>query len=1077
MNIYLWREAYLSLWRHTRKGNSCLFCMAVFACFIVVMFSGVTLSFVDNTSLVFMKQAESSVGKSDLRLSAFVDQTKITDAQKDAPFDFDVAARGGVSVYVTAHGECYEEMTNIGVSEKSAYYDTFSNTYGIKAFWTQNGGPCVTGSTVKAANSKLSHFNSKSIAENRMDGDWNFEPTKKGEVLIPKSLADRLNVGKGDKISVIINWSVTALKPADGWEVPSGYNNWEGRIKEDETHVYRDSHVDWMILGNVLHDDANVFMVIKDVYKPSDFEPKLTGVISGALLMEEEHFWDIYRENTHPEMWSERPGENPQWVPPETVVPNPASQYDMLLPESERLEIYAMGSVSQMIEKMNGLWEKFAYKIGFAQVTIDMKMLKELEILEWMALYLNLAIDIIMFILFVLCTMLVYNLLSIMLHGRAYEFAVRRMIGSNFSHLGVMMLMQILFIAVPAWVIGLGIAQLLMKWVTDSMSDSLEVDLGSGMLSGSAILVATGLGLLIPTIGGIKPMIAAAGANIVNTLNKARPKISLTKVSISRTQSFKPSPTPIAVGLGLFTFGFAVYYLIPLALLTSNLSLFFNIFLGVLAGLIVGLVVLSLNLEHSLSQLALRTLFFWEQKSVYQLCKKNLVAHRVRNRKAVIMYALSLGFIVFVYVFAMTNIESIKIQEERSTGVDLRIRFNDDTYLTDGEVYGADLFVKNHPEYFDSHAYTYRYVMSNGLDSNRYPSYMNVGRYFDRGNKIWGVSPFVDDVIYSEYMDVDKRRESVKGYNDPFVALYDRHAADSIVLPSYDQKLIHLEVGDKALHVEDVLNDKKTSEEWAEIPDVLQRYKYKEFIVPSAFLNAAPYFSGMTEFIPRAATSDRTMRTFKGKAIVSLPSIARLLGHNSARFTGLRDMPIDEMILKWKDGLTDSDKDNAIRDIKQEMWNQSKVIPAVEDIRDDTSDLESTESTLTFVFSVLAFVGLFLCFFGLLATIITTVRDSEREFAVLKAIGFSKFRLYRLVSHEAFIVVLVGSLLGVNIGTIVGLTFSQQQTLFTQLPVVFFFPFNIAIMVISTALVGAWLASFFALLHATHQPISSALKL
>eukprot|EP01029_Cantina_marsupialis_P030906 TRINITY_DN85_c0_g1_i3.p1 TRINITY_DN85_c0_g1~~TRINITY_DN85_c0_g1_i3.p1 ORF type:complete len:1077 (-),score=246.57 TRINITY_DN85_c0_g1_i3:381-3611(-) len=1076
MNIYLWREAYLSLWRHTRKGNSCLFCMAVFACFIVVMFSGVTLSFVDNTSLVFMKQAESSVGKSDLRLSAFVDQTKITDAQKDAPFDFDVAARGGVSVYVTAHGECYEEMTNIGVSEKSAYYDTFSNTYGIKAFWTQNGGPCVTGSTVKAANSKLSHFNSKSIAENRMDGDWNFEPTKKGEVLIPKSLADRLNVGKGDKISVIINWSVTALKPADGWEVPSGYNNWEGRIKEDETHVYRDSHVDWMILGNVLHDDANVFMVIKDVYKPSDFEPKLTGVISGALLMEEEHFWDIYRENTHPEMWSERPGENPQWVPPETVVPNPASQYDMLLPESERLEIYAMGSVSQMIEKMNGLWEKFAYKIGFAQVTIDMKMLKELEILEWMALYLNLAIDIIMFILFVLCTMLVYNLLSIMLHGRAYEFAVRRMIGSNFSHLGVMMLMQILFIAVPAWVIGLGIAQLLMKWVTDSMSDSLEVDLGSGMLSGSAILVATGLGLLIPTIGGIKPMIAAAGANIVNTLNKARPKISLTKVSITRTQSFKPDPAPIAIGLGLFIFGFAVYYLIPLALLTVDLILFFNIFLAVLAGLILGLVVLSLNLEHSLSQLALRTLFFWEQKSVYQLCKKNLVAHRVRNRKAVIMYALSLGFIVFVYVFAMTNIASVRISEERTEGVDYKINFVDDVFMIDDIVKEIDTFVRDRePSIFINHAYTYHYAMSNGLDSGRYPSYMNVGRYFDRGNKMYGVSPFINDVLYSEYIDIDDKAEALKGYDDPFLALYDRNAADSILLPSYDQKLIHLEVDKRSVHMEDVVNDVKIDEELADIPSAMQRYKYREMITPSGFLNAAPFFSGMTEFIPREATSDRTMATFKGKSIISLPSMARLMGHNSVRFTGLRDMPIKRMVLTWNEDLTDDQMDDVTRDLR--LLDLDYEYFSVDDFRSAQSDLGSTEATLTFVFSTLAFVGLFLCFFGLLATIITTVRDSEREFAVLKAIGFSKFRLYRLVSHEAFIVVLVGSLLGVNIGTIVGLTFSQQQTLFTQLPVVFFFPFTVASVVIASALFCAWLAAFFALFGATKQPIAATLKL
>lgn len=44
-------------------------------------------------------------------------------------------------------------------------------------------------------------------------------------------------------------------------------------------------------------------------------------------------------------------------------------------------------------------------------------------------------------------------------------------------------------------------------------------------------------------------------------------------------------------------FGFAIYYLIPLSLLSLNLSLFFNIFFLILLGMLFGLVVLALNME------------------------------------------------------------------------------------------------------------------------------------------------------------------------------------------------------------------------------------------------------------------------------------------------------------------------------------------------------------------------------------------------------------------------------------------------------------------------------------------------
>ncbi len=53
----------------------------------------------------------------------------------------------------------------------------------------------------------------------------------------------------------------------------------------------------------------------------------------------------------------------------------------------------------------------------------------------------------------------------------------------------------------------------------------------------------------------------------------------------------------IGVGTCLTVFGFLVYYLLPLALLSMNLQLFITIFFWILIGTFIGLVMMALNVE------------------------------------------------------------------------------------------------------------------------------------------------------------------------------------------------------------------------------------------------------------------------------------------------------------------------------------------------------------------------------------------------------------------------------------------------------------------------------------------------
>jgi hypothetical protein len=102
-----------------------------------------------------------------------------------------------------------------------------------------------------------------------------------------------------------------------------------------------------------------------------------------------------------------------------------------------------------------------------------------------------------------------------------------------------------------------------------------------------------------------------------------------------------------------------------LALVTSNISLLFNIFIILLLGMLFGLVMLSLNAQPLMERLLVRLYFaatggWLENKSIGLLVVKNLGAHRLRNRKTSIMYAMALGFIIFLTVAIRNELISIR---------------------------------------------------------------------------------------------------------------------------------------------------------------------------------------------------------------------------------------------------------------------------------------------------------------------------------------------------------------------------------------------------------------------------------
>ena len=76
----------------------------------------------------------------------------------------------------------------------------------------------------------------------------------------------------------------------------------------------------------------------------------------------------------------------------------------------------------------------------------------------------------------------------------------------------------------------------------------------------------------------------------------------------------------------------------------------------ILFGMILGLTLLASNLQGILEVVMVYLFFFWEQKAIKNLLRKNLAAHKPRNYLTTIIYALTLGCIIFLMVTASLQV-------------------------------------------------------------------------------------------------------------------------------------------------------------------------------------------------------------------------------------------------------------------------------------------------------------------------------------------------------------------------------------------------------------------------------------
>ena len=712
--------------------------------------------------------------------------------------------------------------------------------------------------------------------------------------------------------------------------------------------------------------------------------------------------------------------------------------------------------------------------VGAIWIDVTNPVMEELRVNQFTGLYLGMVMDILIAILLGLSSVLIYSLMMINVQSRQFELAVRRMLGATKPQIIALLVAQAMSFAVPSVVLGLPVAHFITKELFIEFAKLSGVDVASSgqVLSGSGIAYGLLLGLFIPVLGAIGPIRAALGMELREALDVTRSKTKIIEYTIeSETDRAKISPSILAVGGSLSVFGFLIYYLLPLALLSLNLRVFFAVFVALLLSLIIGLVLLASNCQVMTEKLVAGLfLGVWAKSVLRRLALKNLIAHRRRNWKTSIMYSLSLAFIIFIAVASQLEFQTLQYERMREAGSEIVVLAGDKNSDTSA-VAGLPYFT---PKQF-------RKVRALLLATNAsYPelgveriAWMSADAYVETSNvgttnrigasRVLCVSPSFFDVADPTFYNAGptwmRPTDGAVSSLDLVEQLYTARGAQGAVLPTaYLNRLDYPEFkqGVPVAPIALLRTDSSTQPFPTETTTRLK---------PIAYLNSAPAIR-MSPYFGRSNRGD----------MIVAP--ATFLAVSDGKFKSMEAIPISRILLRMKDGASPTAAQfKAIKEALVDFATAENIPLGVWGLADELEAFRQLLTIVDFFFVSITLVGLLLCFFSLVASMVSNITEQAQDIAIVRSMGLSKKDVIKVYVYEAFILVVASAVLGCGTGWSIAWTFSSQRSLFTQLPLAFYFPWPIVATVIGSAVVCAMLSAGIPSYRLVQKRITQLLRL
>jgi ABC-type antimicrobial peptide transport system permease subunit len=1057
-----WKQYFIYTMRDTSK-RKVSFCIGMASCFIVVWMVLLAMTVLDQVPLIFMRLAETQAGEFDLRIRAnpyisgeSLNYHTVTRALEDTNSTFQNSAPRIIfyDVAVTKLSSCnidgdLPNITNSNMDHKWdwMYYGNSTSTCGKHAteikrnheFENEDfneGKYCVSSLCSRAVvGSGVQFIAYDTLREQKMGFGrrWNLPALPPGEIYVTGGLAFTLGLKIGETVVVTL---------ANTLDVFIGAYRQMGMISN--TSNYDDDQR--LRFNNAL---IHVPFVVRDIVV--DYAGKIESRLSDGILADYSNLIQHIADYLPPQVF-DKPYHRPIM---KSVDMYQYAQYIYINHDTYvRISVYNKNDYGNVQAAVTNFATKVLFNIGYNQVNTEFPILNYMRETRFFALFLGLIISIIVTILTTLSIILIYSLLMISVESKQFEMGVLRMIGMTRSGLVQLILLQAFCYAFPAWIAGVLLGQVSYVGVSYILSRTLQLEEISRWITFSAFLIATAIGFIVPVISSILPIMTALGNVLTESLDTNRSRTKAVKYSIERASENDLSIVPVVLGLATTILGFCVYYFFPLSLLTFNITFLLYMFFGLILAMLFGLILLSLNVENVISMVLSILFFFWENVAIREIVVKNLIAHRERNRKTSIMFALSLGFIIFISVSVDLQLSTVRYDTIRRSGTRIHIRDSGNNLRDPALQAELEKFLNKHKDIIVSYSYMSVELRYNNGSSLPYIS--NFGAYKDGAQLVHAVSPNFLETCTNQFLKIKTLPDAPPStssplnkyhYSEPLdTQLYTLRGTSKMIIGGTYEELLGINPLSRFLYTISYKTER------------FPRYTYK-MLEPLAFLAASPVLS--YSVFPQVLNQD---------AMVSFPTYVRL---SNGTYATVRDVPIYRIFMRPRDGVSE----DQIQYVKTEL--QQIIGPRgarVYDVNDELRPLNIASQVMDFFFIFTTTVAMAICFFSLVSSMYSNVNEQAKEIGILRAIGTRKFTIVRIFVYESIVLIMSASLTGMFIGAVVGYTMNLQNALFTQLPIDFVFPWMIVIVVFSLAILFGLFSSLFPVLNLLRLPIVTILR-
>lgn len=702
------------------------------------------------------------------------------------------------------------------------------------------------------------------------------------------------------------------------------------------------------------------------------------------------------------------------------------------LPPSNRLKTYLQSNWADVQQSLIYFSSQVSEGVGIGALDLKVPLLGSLLTFNVVSMFFSLVISIITTVLIVLLALLIYSLLLISVESRNFDIAVMRMIGT--SRIGVcrLIIVQSLFIALPPWLLGLAVANPLISY---ALSTAVEGRSESLYVNPSAFLWASVVGILVPVLSSLLPIQAALSTALAQALDYTRPKSAAITYTIERASDRAIPRFAVAAGSLFSLIGMLLYVVLPSALLSFNLFLLGSIFFSLLMAILLGLVIIGLNMQRVAESLVLHAAFFWLPTSMRQLVQKNLISHKLRNRKTFLMYSLSIAFIVFIYVTFALQFTAQEYQILQQYGAPLRVSFGQRFPLYKLPL--IDAWVQaNKQNGVEGMAW-----ISQGLQFYRDYGQVqieNIGHTYVAQQLLYTMSPNLFDICPSQFLRASASQQSQYSISEH---LYSLPGASSGIIGSLYMSSIGLHLDPSP---QPFLLRTKYSIPNASSPDGQSPRVGLFRLQPSAFLDGAPGLS-FSKY-PERARQD---------ILVPVPTYLALMeGLNVGQYSetlksqSIGGIDLGRVLFKLRDGMTDAEMSRLKLSLSNHL-SENTISGRIFSFADSKASLEKAIAATQTITNFTTLVAMIVCFFSLVASMFANISESGKEIGILRAMGMRQTRLCAVFACEAVVLIIAASALGCVIGWIVGSAVSAQRAVFSQLPVPIVFPKSLVANVVS----------------------------